>query len=156
MSGYPNPAAQDQLAWTGLRLGFRVDRATAILPATTSVTYFTVAGGRVAAFFLGEVTVVFDGTANSLNLTHTPTAGTVGDICAAAVCTSKEVGTLLGMSGLPTDALTMTTSSSLFRNAVILKPGAVKLKTSGTDTTGSTKWTCWYVPIDEGATVVSA
>jgi hypothetical protein len=154
--GYPNPAAQDQQAWTGLKFGFRVDRPTAILPATTSTTYFTVAGGRVAAYFLGEVTVVFDGTVNSLNLTHTPTGGTVGDICAAAVVTSKEVGTLLGMSGLPTDALTMTTSSSLFRNAVVLKPGNVKLKSTATDTTGSTKWTCWYFPLDEGATVTAA
>jgi hypothetical protein len=153
---YPNPAAQDAQAYVALARGFRVDRASAILPATTSTTYFTVANGRVACFFLGEVTVVFDGTVNSLNLTHTPTGGTVGDICAAAVVTSKEVGCMLGMSGLPTDALTMTTSSTLFRNAVVLKPGAVKLKSTATDTTGSTKWTCWYMPLDEGATVVAA
>jgi len=154
--GYPNPAAQDQLAWTGLRLGFRVDRASAVLPATTSTTYFTVAGGRVAAFFLGEVTVVFDGTVNSLNLTHTPTGGTVGDICAAAVVTSKEAGTLFGMTGAPGDAMTMATAGTRFQNPVVLKPGAVKLKSTATDTTGSTKWTCWYVPLDEGATVTAA
>jgi hypothetical protein len=153
---YVNPAGVDTQAWSSIRLGFRVDRATAVLPATTSTTYFTVTGGRVAAYFLGEVTVVFDGTVNSLNLTHTPTGGTVGDICAAAVVTSKEVGCMFGMSGLPTDALTMTTSSSLFRNAVILKPGATKLKSTATDATGSTKWTCWYVPLDEGAAVVTA
>lgn len=153
---YPNPAAQDQQAWVGLRLGFRVDRATAILPATTSTTYFTVSGGRVLAYFLGEVTVVFDGTTNSANLTHTPTGGTVGDLCAAAVVTSKEVGCLFGMTGLPGDAMLMTTAGSRFQNPVILKPGAVKLKTTGTDTTGSTKWTCWYIPIDEGATVAAA
>ncbi len=154
--GYPNPAAQDQPAWTGLRFGFRVDRASAVLPATTSTTYFTVSGGRVAAFFLGEVTVVFDGTVNSLNLTHTPTGGTVGDLCAAAVVTSKEVGCLFGMSGIPTDAMTMTTALSRFQNPVILKPGATKLKSTATDTTGSTKWTCWYVPLDEGAKVEAA
>jgi hypothetical protein len=153
---YLSSSQIDPLTLSSLALGIPVERASAILPATTSTTYFTVAGGRVACYFLGEVTVVFDGTANSLNLTHTPTGGTVGDICAAAVCTSKEVGTMFGMSGLPTDALTMTTSSSLFRNRVILKPGAVKLKTTGTDTTGSTKWTCWYLPIDAGATVVAA
>jgi len=153
---YPNPAAQDGPAWAALRLGFRVDRTSAVLPASTSTTYFNVVGGRVACFFLGEVTVVFDGTVNSLNLTHTPSGGTVGDICAAAVVTSKEVGTLLGMSGLPTDALTMTTSSSLLRNPVVLKPGAVKLKATATDATGSTKWTCWYVPLDEGAYVAAA
>ncbi len=154
--GYPNPAANDQLAWAGLRLGFRVDRASAVLPQTTSTTYFTVVGGRVAAFFLGEVTVVFDGTVNSLNLTHTPTGGTVGDICAAAVVTSKEVGTMFGMTGAPTDAMTMTTACTRFQNPVVLKPGAVKLKSTASDTTGSTKWTCFYVPIDEGAYVVAA
>lgn len=153
---YLNPGSQDAQALVGMRLGYRVDRASAILPATTSTTYFTVVGGRCACYFLGEVTVVFDGTVNSLSLTHTPTGGTVGDIAAAAIVTSKEVGTLFGMSGLPTDALTMTTSSSLFRNQVILKPGAVKLKATATDTTGSTKWTCWYMPLDEGAYVVAA
>jgi len=153
---YPNPAANDMLAWTGLRAGFRVDRASAILPATASTTYFTVAGGRVACHFIGEVTVVFDGTANSLNLTHTPTGGTVGDICGAAVCTSKEVGTMFGMTGLPTDAMTMTTACTRLQNLVVLKPGVVKLKTSATDATGSTKWTCWYFPLDEGATVTAS
>jgi len=153
---YPNPGSQDAQALTALRYGYRVERASAILPATTSTTYFTVAGGRVAAFFVGEVTVVFDGTVNSLNLTHTPTGGTVGDICAAAVVTSKEVGTMFGMTGLPTDAMTMTTALTRLQNAAVLKPGAVKLKASATDTTGSTKWTCWYTPLDEGAYVVAA
>jgi hypothetical protein len=152
---YPNPASQDAQAWTGLRLGFRVDRATALLPQSATATYFTVAGGRVAAYFLGEVTVALGAVATDANLVHTPTGGTVGDICAAAAVASKEVGCLFGMSGLPTDALTMTTSSSLFRNPVILKPGAVGFKTSANDT-GETKWTCWYVPLDEGATVVAA
>lgn len=153
---YPNPASQDAQAYFAMRYGFRVDRASAILPATTSTTYFTVAGGRVACFFVGEVTVAFDGTVNSLNLTHTPTGGTVGDICGAAVVTSKEVGTMFGMTATPGDAMTMAPACTRFQNPVVLKPGAVKLKSTATDATGSTKWTCWYVALDEGATVVAA
>ncbi len=152
---YPNPAAQDQLAWAGLRFGFRADRASALLPQTATTTYFTVAGGRVAAFFLGEVTVPLGATATNANLVHTPTGGTVGDLCAAAAVASKEVGCLFGMSGIPTDPMTMATAGTRFQNPVVLKPGAVGFKTSANDT-GETKWTCFWAPIDEGATVAAA
>ena len=59
------------------------------------------------------------------------------------------------MSGVPADAMFMATAGARFQNPVVLKPGAVGFKTSANDT-GETKWTCWYVPLDEGATVVAA
>jgi hypothetical protein len=153
--GYPNPAAQDQLAWTGLNLGFRVERSVATLPQSTSTTYFTVAGGRVACHFLGEMVGASDATACNFNLTHTPTGGTVGDISAAASIASKEIGCMIGLTGLPGDATLITTAGVRFGDPIVLKPGAVKAKTSGNNP-GTTKWVCWYLPLDEGATVAAA
>lgn len=153
--GYPNPGSQDQQAYTGLRFGFRVDRATATLPQTATTTYFTVAGGRVAAFFLGEVTVALGAVATNGNLVHTPTGGTVGDLCGAASIASKELGCLFGQTGVPGDAMLVTTAGVRFGYPVVLKPGSVGFKTSASDT-GETKWTCWYMPLDEGAYVTAA
>jgi hypothetical protein len=153
--GYPNPAAQDQQAWTGLKLGFRVDRTVATLPQTTTTTYFTVAGGRVAAYFLGEMVGASDATGCNFNLVHTPTGGTVGDLSAAASIASKEIGCMIGITGIPGDATLITTAGVRFQNPVVLKPGAVGAKTSGNNP-GTTKWACWYLPLDEGATVTAA
>jgi hypothetical protein len=36
---------------------------------------------------------------------------------------------------------------------LVLPAGVTKLQTTGTDTTGSTKWTMCYIPIDNGAAV---
>jgi hypothetical protein len=152
---YPNVAAQDGPSWTALKYGFRVERAVATLPQTATTTYFTVAGGRVACFFLGEMVGASDATACNFNLVHTPTGGTVGDLSAAASIASKEIGCMIGITGLPGDATLITTAGVRFQNPVVLKPGAVGAKASGNNP-GTTKWVCWYLPIDEGATVAAA
>jgi hypothetical protein len=94
-----NPASVDQGTWAALRTGFTVDRAAATLPATTATNYFTVAGGRVLAYFLGEVTTVIQTQACNAKLIHHPTTGTDMDLCAVLNITAKEVGTLFGITG---------------------------------------------------------
>lgn len=153
--GYPNPAANDAPAWTGLRFGFRVDRDAATLPATTATPYFTVAGGRVAAFFLGEVTTVVQVQANNAKLVHNPTSGTDSDLCAVLDITGDEVGTLYSITGTPATAMLGAGQTVRLSEPVVLKPGTVDFSCSATNT-GATKWTCWWVPIDEGATVAAA
>jgi hypothetical protein len=152
---YPNPASQDQVWWAGLKLGFRVDRAVATLPQTATTSYFTVVGGRVMAYFLGEVVGASDATGCNANLVHTPTGGTVGDLSAAASIASKEAGCMIGITGIPGDATLITTAGVRFQNPVVLKPGVTGLKTSGNNP-GTTKWVCWYLPLDEGAYVEAA
>jgi hypothetical protein len=146
-------------------LGTKVDRATATLPQTATGTLFTVAGGRVLlTSIVGEVTVALGATATSANLVHTPTVGTVGDLCAATVVTSDEVGTLYGISG---DATSLLSADGAGSNAptsartgipahpVVLPVGAIGLKTTASDT-GSVKWSVTYIPLDDGATVTAA
>jgi hypothetical protein len=141
-----------------------VDKAAAVLPATGLQTLFTVTGGRVlCTLMIGEVSTVFDGTVNSLNVQADPTgAGAAGDLCAATVCTSDAVGTLYVVNGIQaallgtqkeggTEVPTHITARSL--GGFILPAGIVTLQTSATDTTGATKWFMYYVPLDDGATV---
>lgn len=148
-----------------IALGIRVEKAAAILPATGLQTLFTVSTGRVlCTLLIGQVTVVFDGTANSLSVEADPTVGALGDLAAATVCTSDIAGTLYTVHGIQaallgtqkeggTEVPTHVTAKSPVGGGFILNPGTVSLRTTGTDTTGSTKWTICYVPIDDGASV---
>lgn len=155
----------DQVRSIGL--GILVNKASAILPATGLQTLFTVSGGRVLVkLLIGEVTVVFDGTANSLNVVHDPDVGAVGDLNAATVCTSDIAGTLYSVVGIQaalmgtqkeggTEVPTHVLATAPFAGFV-LPAGVTKLQTTATDTTGATKWSMCYVPIDNGATVTAA
>lgn len=158
----------EAVAFTRGILGRVVPKTSAILPASGLQNLFTVAGGAVYVTALfGEVTVVFDGTANSLNVVHDPTVGAVGDLCAATVCTSDIAGTLYVVHGIQaallgtqkeggTEVPTHVLAKGPVGGGFILEAGVTKLQTTGTDTTGSTKWWMAYVPLDEAATVVSA
>jgi hypothetical protein len=149
-----------------INLGVKVEKASAVLPATGLQTLFTVSGGRVLVTSLfGEVTVVFDGTTNSLNVVHDPDgAGAVGDISGATVCTSDAAGTLYTVHGIQaallgtqkeggTEVPTHVVAKAPVGGGFILPAGVTKLQTTGTDTTGSTKWTMTYIPLDDGASV---
>lgn len=145
--------------------GIIVNKASAVLPATGLQTLFTVTGGRVlCVLMIGEVTVIFDGTTNNLNVVHDPTVGAVGDISAATVCTSDIVGTLYTVHGIQaaligtqkeggTEVPTHVTAKAPLGGGFVLPAGVTSLQTSATDTTGSTKWSMIYIPIDNGASV---
>ena len=135
-----------------------VERATAVLPASTNTAYFTVSGRVLITEIIGEVTIIFDGTANSIKLINTTTVGADVDMCTALVVTSDAVGTRYNLTGDPTDAMVETTSgpSIAQAQAMIVPDGTIDLHTTATDTTGSTKWTIHYIPLDSGSTIVVA
>lgn len=156
--GYPNPAAQDQPAWTGLYLGFRVDRAAAALPQTAQAALFTIAGGRVlVSSIVGEVTTIIQTQANNTKLVANPTTGTDVDLCAVLNISAKEAGTLFGITGLFSDALVGANAGATVvpRNGIVLPIGTLDLSCAASNT-GAIKWVLHYFPLDEGASVVAA
>jgi len=153
-----NPAVMDLPVFTSLKLGARVDRATADLPATTQSALFTITGGRVMILgIVGEVTTVIQTQANNTKLVSNPTTGTDVDICAVLSITAKEVGTLFGITGLFSDALVGANAGAtvLPRNPVVLPAGTLDLSCAATNT-GKVKWSLWYLPLDDGAYVTAA
>ena len=134
-----------------------VERTSAILPASTQTPYFTVTG-RVLMTIVGEVTVVFDGTANSIKLIVNPTVGADVDICAAVVATSDAKGTIYNITGTLADAMVATTSGAVIAQVVpiLVAAGTIDLDATATDTTGSTKWVVHYTPLDPGSKVTAA
>ena len=81
-------------------LGIHVVKAAATLPATTTQTIFTVAGGRcLVSLLLGEVTTIVQAQANNLKVTSAPTTGTAVDLASNLDINADEAGTLYLVEG---------------------------------------------------------
>ena len=135
-----------------------ITRAAAVLPATTQTPYFTVVGKVRILQIVGEITTVFDGTANDIKLVANPTVGADVDMCVALTVTSDTLGTIYTITGTLGDALIATPSGAVPEQAtgVIVAAGSIDLDATATDTTGATKWTVQYVSLDPGSSVVAA
>lgn len=137
---------------------FSVERAAAVLPASTSTAYFTVSGRVVIDQIVGEVTTVFDGTANSIKLIANPTVGADVDICAALVATGDVLGSIYNIDGTFGNAMLVNTSGAAQGqvNNFVVAAGTIDLNATATDTTGATKWTIHWRPLDSGSSIVAA
>lgn len=141
-------------------LGIRVDRDSDTLPqgAPGVGSLFTIAGGPVAmTAILGEVTVIIGANAMNLNLESNPTTGTTSVIDAVVAGASKEVGTLFSITGTVGDAALMDDAGGVRMQSapVVLPAGTLDFRTSANNT-GEMKWSLWYIPLTEGATVTAA
>ena len=138
--------------------GFHVSKTSETLPASTSQALFTISGGRILVLgLIGEVTTVVQTQTCNAKLISTPTTGTAVDMCAVLNITAKEVGALIGITGVPADAMVAANAGlapwPYYRQ--VLPIGTVNFNTSATNT-GATKWELYYVPLDTGAVAVSA
>jgi hypothetical protein len=139
-------------------LGVRVDKGAASLPASGNQTIFTVSGGRVLVKLLyGEVTTVIQAQACNLKVTSAPTVGTAVDLAANLDINADEAGCLYLVEGDGTALVGANAGAAL--NAIgeggfIVPAGVIRITTSATNT-GATKWQIWYVPLDDGASVIS-
>lgn len=137
--------------------GITVAKATTAIAGATTKTLFTVAGGAVLVTNLvGIVTVIVQAQANAAKLIATPTVGTAVDLCATLDINAAEVGAMLSISGLATDAMLGGVSksgavSSMYR-AVNVMTGVIGLNTAA-DSTGSIRWIITYIPLDDGASI---
>lgn len=154
---YINPAAVDGQAFASVVFGFRVERAGAALPQSAQGALFTVAGGRIALLgIVGEVTTAIQNQANNTKVVANPTGGVDVDLCAVLSIADDAVGVQYGITGVPGDAMVGAGGAApLPQRPVAIKPGTIDLSCSASNT-GAVAWTLWYVPLDEGATVVAA
>lgn len=140
-----------------LEYGIKVDKATATLPQSATGHIFQIIGGRVLLTDLtGEVTVIIQAQATTLKPTSTPTVGTAVDLATTVDMNAKEVGCLLGITGLPSDAMVATNAGLgvVPYRKLVLPVGYLDLITVASST-GSIKWSLTYIPLDDGAYVVA-
>ena len=137
-------------------LGVKVSKAAATLPATTTQTIFTIAGGRVfVALLLGEVTTVVQAQVNNLKVTSAPTTGTAVDLASNLDINADEAGTLYLVEGDGTALVGANAGAALSgvgKPGFIVPIGVIRIETSATNT-GATKWDIFYVPLDTGAVI---
>lgn len=152
----------DQLR--ALQLGVRVDRATATLPQSTDGAIFTVSGGRVIVTSLvGQVTTVIGtGTTPDLKIKFNPTAtGSDFDLCTAVSISADAVGQSYYIAGdvaSPGALLVggaVGQANPVFPKPLLLPAGDIEIDIDES-VTGSVRWTCTYIPLDDGASVVAA
>ena len=139
-----------------LVLGIKVERATDNI--TTGEELFTISGGRVmVTAIIGQVTTIMETKTINFKLVADPTTGTSTDICANLDLSADEAGTLYTISGAAATAMQRGESGSVLTQAtpVIVAIGAIEA-TVGATHTGSIKWTLFYIPIDDGASVAAA
>lgn len=139
--------------------GTHVARATASLPQTATSNLFTVAGGQVLiTALIGTVTTIFQNSDPVLKITSTPTTGSAIDVASTVDTTSLEAGGHLVCEGDGT-ALVKSNAGAAYMSAGVgfwvCPAGTIDL-TAGASKTGAIKWDLFYIPIDEGASVVAA
>lgn len=143
-------------------LGVKVEEPAAVLPATAIAHLFTVAGGRVIVTgLIGQCTVVNSATATTVSVGVTPTVGTASavSLASAVAITSKEVGTLVSLGATAGAALIVGGNAGAVgvvqgNTGYVVQPGTVDITTSATNT-GAWKWTLFYIPLDDGASVTA-
>jgi hypothetical protein len=140
--------------------GTRVDRSAASLPQTAQTAYFTVSGGRVLVTgILGEVTTVIQGQATTVQLIATPTTGTAVNLSnSTGDINGKEVGATVALANTLGGTLVVNNAGATVLplvNAFVVRTGTIDFKT-GASSTGATKWSLWYVPLDASASVAAA
>ena len=135
-----------------------VERSASTLPQTAQTAYFTVTGRVLITQIVGEVITAAIGAVETLaELISNPTVGADVNICAQLDLNADAIGTLYTISGTLADALIATTSGAVAAQSapILVSAGSIDLKTSSS-TTGQTKWTVHYIPLDSDSSVVAA
>jgi hypothetical protein len=152
----------DDMAHAKLALGVGPIEKTAISQA--DIDLFTVTGMVMITLIMGEVTGIGDGGATTIKLNEK--ASSI-DLCAATTVTSDAVGEIYFLSGdagavfngadVPTLKVGQLAGTP---HAPIIFDGQagliIELTQTGADATHAVKWSLWYVPLEDGATVVAA
>jgi hypothetical protein len=139
-----------------------VERASSTLPQSTQTAYFTVSGRVLVTALVGEVTVVIQSQATTLQWVANPTVGADVTITSTGLdANAHAVGQLYGVTGTFASAIDTRATAGLQPGEMMTAPGMViadgtlDLKTVASST-GETKWTLHYIPLDAGSTVVAA
>jgi hypothetical protein len=135
-----------------------VERTTSNLPQATQTAYFTVSGKVLITQIVGEVTTQIEAQETVIKLISNPTVGADVDLCVGLDTTGDAVGTIYNITGTLADTIVATTSGAVIAqaSAIIVTAGTIDLDTDNDSSTGKTKWTLHYIPLDENTTVTAA
>lgn len=143
-------------------IGNVVSKSTGTL-ANGTTSLFTITGRVLVMGILGEVTTVIGSTASNAKLVYNPTAtGTSFDLCTAVAITSDAVKQSYHLAGNvgTVGALLVTgevgQANPVFALPLSLSAGVVEQNLSADPVGGVILWSAFWVPIDDGSTLVAA
>ena len=145
---------------SGDGLGVRVSKPAADLFDGTTTNIFTVSGDVwITGLSIKVEDAALDATANAVKWTANPTTGSSVDLCATLDVASDEQGTIYSITGILTDAMVGTTAGAVAGMAQIVRvsAGSIDLVSAGDSNDSNTALQTvdlWYLPIDDGATIV--
>lgn len=148
-------------ASTNTRLGKRVQRAAADIFDGTQKALFTVTG-RVLVTHLSIVTSVaaMAAGASNTNIVTNPTVGTDANMCAVLDIASDENGTVYSITGNPADALAGGSGGGAMGmdRGFIVPAGTIDIVSAADSGSGGALGAVdlWYLPLTDGASVVTA
>ncbi|KKL48614.1 hypothetical protein LCGC14_2323770, partial [marine sediment metagenome] len=137
-------------------LGYKVTKTAARTSGAGADDLFDVTGLVLITLLFGEVTVQFP--INSDVLLNEKTNS--GPICAVTILDSLVTGSLVQVTGVPGDALAGAVGSvagAVGASARILFDNdTIEATWTEIGTTGTMKWTLYYIPLETGAVVAAA
>lgn len=141
-----------------LNLGFKASKSTGTLAAST-VALFTIAGGRVGITSIWGVVGTAITVANSYKLVSNPTTGTTMDLCTATDLGTNDtpagqILTFASPAAAITGGSTTTVQGSPLTGMLVIPVGQIESVSAGTD--GEITWNVYWLPLDDGATLVAA
>ena len=135
------------------KLGYKVERATATLPQTTAAAIFNILVGQVQmTLIVGYITTVL-GAVGNMSLEENPTVGTTEVLCAVVAAGTYAQDDQVGISGVPAEAMLPALTGGIpgmSTQGVNLRVGTLDLRLSASST-GSIRWTVFYIPLEDGA-----
>lgn len=159
LMGAHTPAAGDYIPG----LGFKVARTAADIVDGTQKALFTVAGGDVLLLGLRMTISVaaLDAGANLGNFKTNPTTGADMNLCADLDLVAAAIGARFSITGTITDAMTGPVAGGgamAMKQGVIVPPGTIDIVSAADKGTGGGLGAVvvFYMPLDAGATVVTA
>ncbi len=154
------PINQSQI--NGLALygaGIKVQKASTAYTATIAQTLFTITGGKVLVnMLMADVTTLHGATTLNIKTQTAPTTGTAVALSTDVDTNALEAGGTLYVEGDGTATVKANGGvilSSATQSGFVVSTGTITFTPSAT-TTGASLWQIWYVPIDDGASVVAA
>lgn len=140
-------------------LGIYSPGAMIAITAISTKTIATITGYVALRAIFGVVTTIVQAQANAAKLVATPTAGTANDICATLDINAAEVGAVLSITGLISDAMQGAVNKSgglgMQTRDVVLSPGTLGLNTAASST-GAIQWYFYWVPLTASSKLVAS
>jgi len=143
-------------------LGYKVTRTAADIFDGAQTPLFTIAGGKVlvTSLTIEITTAALDAGPQNHSLVTNPTVGTDIAMCAVYGANANEIGTIFSCPMDVAVALQGTNGGGAYlpKNGWIAAEGTIDLLSAADLGTGGALGYCevFYIPIDDGATIVAA